>query len=134
MWRGWWWTNGPFFPRRKYFFAPGRANDRWLEQKKIWRVEKEKQHVARYSGQRSLVHDGRNTSYSFRGESHQAAKGGLVFVATFLLTYLLLAMVRPRAVVYKRGEEEVPRFRPGAAMLWALAAGTVGIGLCLVDR
>ena len=48
-------------------------------------------------------------------------------------TYLLLAMVRPRAVVYKRGEGGSLVSGPGL-MLWALAAGTVGIGLCLVDR
>ena len=68
------------------------------------------------------------------GESHKAAKGGLVFVATALITYLLLAMIRPRVVVFKRGDEEVPRFRAGAAMLWAAAAGGVGVGLCFVDR
>ena len=121
-----------FFSQTKIFFAlAAQTIAGWS--KKIWQVEKEKQHVARYRPTASST-TGEIRRILSGGESHQAAKGGLVFVATFLLTYLLLAMVRPRAVVYKRGEEEVPRFRPGAAMLWALAAGTVGIGLCLVDR
>lgn len=70
------------------------------------------------------------------GESHGGAKSALVFLVTFLLTYLLLAMVRPRVVVYRRQEDDpVPRFRPTAAMGWALVAGAFGVGLCLgVDR
>lgn len=100
----------------------------------MWRLEKKK-----IMWRDTVANEASSTTGEIRrilsgGESHQAAKGGLVFVATFFLTYLLLAMVRPRAVVYKRGDEEVPRFRPGAAMLWAVAAGAVGVGLCFVDR
>lgn len=124
-----------FFPDENIFFAPGHANDcRWREEKKCggWR---KKNNMWRDT----VANEASSTTGEIRrilsgGESHQATKGGLVFVATVLITYLLLAMVRPRVVVYKRGDEEVPRFRAGAAMLWAAAAGAVGVGLCFVDR
>jgi hypothetical protein len=51
------------------------------------------------------------------------------FSVTFVLVYILLLLVRPSCVVYRKYGSEVPTFHHGTAILWSLVAGSISAGL-----
>lgn len=68
----------------------------------------------------------------FQGGGSNTQKNSLSFLVTFFSVYVILLLMRPKVVVYRK-DDDVPRFRHGAAFLWSLFAGGACLGLLHVN-